>query len=224
MAQTKVDMDDTKTLTGAYVDDDDDNVIVNDQNVSLKSKGCQVIVCTSEDSKAPASAVVDGCVHVHMSVCMCRWCCCLCAFSLCVVLTCRKENTFWMTTGMFPQELILSFPKTLQLSNVTTNTKRGMPTLPVHITRTMCTVHIFRNRHVFFVHCVSAQIDRFGMCKRATNRLRATLQCWYVYVTTTYTQICYVCAYISACLLIYARVSIPCVSRFSPHIVNVSYK
>eukprot|EP00823_Brevimastigomonas_motovehiculus_P008198 TRINITY_DN7479_c0_g1_i1.p1 TRINITY_DN7479_c0_g1~~TRINITY_DN7479_c0_g1_i1.p1 ORF type:complete len:160 (-),score=16.92 TRINITY_DN7479_c0_g1_i1:166-645(-) len=58
-------------------------------NLALKEEGCQVTFSTSSDSRHPASHIIDS-----------------------------DSKTFWMTTGMFPQEFILSFSKPIVITSV----------------------------------------------------------------------------------------------------------
>mmetsp|Transcript_36747 Transcript_36747/g.95147 ORF Transcript_36747/g.95147 Transcript_36747/m.95147 type:complete len:129 (+) Transcript_36747:455-841(+) len=47
------------------------------------------------------------------------------SLGLCVPVAlsnCRHENTFWLTTGLFPQEFIIAMPQTVKLSVVKTYT------------------------------------------------------------------------------------------------------
>ncbi|XP_053929827.1 intraflagellar transport protein 25 homolog isoform X2 [Cuculus canorus] len=54
------------------------------------SAGADVLLATSGDEQHPAASVADG-----------------------------RSETFWMTTGMFPQEFIVGFPKCIKISKVT---------------------------------------------------------------------------------------------------------
>ncbi|XP_061200756.1 intraflagellar transport protein 25 homolog [Neopsephotus bourkii] len=55
----------------------------------LSSAGAALVLATSSDEQHPAESVVDG-----------------------------NSETFWTTTGMFPQELIIGFPKRVKISKV----------------------------------------------------------------------------------------------------------
>ncbi|TNN50244.1 Intraflagellar transport protein 25 [Liparis tanakae] len=57
---------------------------------SLSSAGAKVVVASSSDENHPPENITDG-----------------------------NTNTFWMSTGMFPQELIVRFADSTQLSAVT---------------------------------------------------------------------------------------------------------
>ncbi|XP_058031158.1 intraflagellar transport protein 25 homolog isoform X3 [Ahaetulla prasina] len=56
----------------------------------LSSEGADVILATSSDEIYPAENVIDG-----------------------------RSETFWTTTGMFPQEFIISFHKCVTISKLT---------------------------------------------------------------------------------------------------------
>ncbi|XP_020655301.2 intraflagellar transport protein 25 homolog [Pogona vitticeps] len=56
----------------------------------LRSEGADVILATSSDEKYPPENIIDG-----------------------------RSETFWTTTGMFPQEFIISFPKCVTISKLT---------------------------------------------------------------------------------------------------------
>ncbi|XP_061307161.1 intraflagellar transport protein 25 homolog [Pezoporus flaviventris] len=55
----------------------------------LSSAGAALVLATSSDEQHPAESVVDG-----------------------------NSETFWTTTGMCPQELIIGFPKRVKISKV----------------------------------------------------------------------------------------------------------
>ncbi|XP_041792695.1 intraflagellar transport protein 25 homolog [Chelmon rostratus] len=57
---------------------------------SLSSLGAKVVVATSSDENHPPENITDG-----------------------------NTNTFWMSTGMFPQEFIIRFPEPTKISSVT---------------------------------------------------------------------------------------------------------
>lgn len=59
-------------------------------NSSLGSHGVKVVLATSSDESHPAENIID-----------------------------RNPKTFWMTTGMFPQEFIFRFPEPTQVTAVT---------------------------------------------------------------------------------------------------------
>ncbi|KAJ7332695.1 hypothetical protein JRQ81_014875 [Phrynocephalus forsythii] len=59
-------------------------------NYCLSSEGAEVILATSSDEKYPPENIVDG-----------------------------RSETFWTTTGMFPQEFIISFHKCVTISKLT---------------------------------------------------------------------------------------------------------
>ncbi|XP_006025866.1 intraflagellar transport protein 25 homolog [Alligator sinensis] len=56
----------------------------------LSSEGAEVILATSSDEKYPPENIIDG-----------------------------NSETFWTTTGMFPQEFIISFHKCVRFSKLT---------------------------------------------------------------------------------------------------------
>ncbi|KAL6114386.1 intraflagellar transport protein 25 homolog [Pungitius pungitius] len=57
---------------------------------SLSSLGAEVVVATSSDNNHPPENIIDG-----------------------------NTNTFWMSTGMFPQEFIIRFAQSTPVSAVT---------------------------------------------------------------------------------------------------------
>ncbi|XP_070602070.1 intraflagellar transport protein 25 homolog isoform X2 [Erythrolamprus reginae] len=59
-------------------------------NYCLSSEGADVILATSSDEMYPAENIIDG-----------------------------RSETFWTTTGMFPQEFIISFHKCVTISKLT---------------------------------------------------------------------------------------------------------
>jgi len=63
-------------------------------NLALNEEGAVVLVASSSDSRYPSSNIIDG-----------------------------DEKTFWMTTGMYPQEVIIQFPKAVKLQRIKTVTK-----------------------------------------------------------------------------------------------------
>ncbi|KAJ6662535.1 hypothetical protein lerEdw1_011672 [Lerista edwardsae] len=56
----------------------------------LASEGAEVILATSSDENYPPEYIIDG-----------------------------RSETFWTTTGMFPQEFIISFHKCVQIGKLT---------------------------------------------------------------------------------------------------------
>eukprot|EP00045_Choanoeca_perplexa_P000556 m.14949 g.14949 ORF g.14949 m.14949 type:complete len:139 (-) comp10384_c0_seq1:138-554(-) len=60
-------------------------------NVCLEVDGAQVVLATSSDNAHPPEAVIDG-----------------------------DESTFWVTTGMYPQELIITFPTPMRITSLET--------------------------------------------------------------------------------------------------------
>lgn len=58
-------------------------------NVALASSGAQISLATSSDEKHQPENIIDG-----------------------------NPNTFWATTGLFPQELIVSFQGLMNISSV----------------------------------------------------------------------------------------------------------
>eukprot|EP00163_Fabomonas_tropica_P027139 TRINITY_DN5147_c0_g2_i1.p1 TRINITY_DN5147_c0_g2~~TRINITY_DN5147_c0_g2_i1.p1 ORF type:complete len:135 (+),score=18.48 TRINITY_DN5147_c0_g2_i1:290-694(+) len=67
--------------------------------LATADSGAKVVMATSFDPKHPPAAVIDG-----------------------------KENSFWMTTGMFPQEIVIGFPSVVNMSKVklVTRNVRGL--------------------------------------------------------------------------------------------------
>mmetsp|Transcript_21847 Transcript_21847/g.43347 ORF Transcript_21847/g.43347 Transcript_21847/m.43347 type:complete len:151 (-) Transcript_21847:82-534(-) len=63
-------------------------------NLALASNGVAINTATSSDEQFPASNVLDG-----------------------------NYKTFWLTTGMYPQEFIIAFPKPIQFKTIKTFTK-----------------------------------------------------------------------------------------------------
>lgn len=63
------------------------------QNLALESTGAQVVTASSWDPRHPPDSILDG-----------------------------TEATFWTSTGMFPQELVITFDSVVQLSSVSTKT------------------------------------------------------------------------------------------------------
>ncbi|KAF6023621.1 HSPB11 [Bugula neritina] len=61
-------------------------------NIGLGSAGTTVSLASSSDSNFPPENIIDG-----------------------------KLDTFWLTTGMFPQEFVLSFTSTMAVNNVKLN-------------------------------------------------------------------------------------------------------
>ena len=58
--------------------------------------GASIIMCTSVDERFPPEQMLDG-----------------------------KDSTFWMTTGMFPQEFVLALKKGVNVSKITTLSMNG---------------------------------------------------------------------------------------------------
>ncbi|XP_062874131.1 intraflagellar transport protein 25 homolog [Trichomycterus rosablanca] len=56
-------------------------------NTALSSFGSQVVLATSSDEEHPPENMIDG-----------------------------KTDTFWLSTGMFPQEFIIRFPDNMKIS------------------------------------------------------------------------------------------------------------
>ncbi|XP_060629528.2 intraflagellar transport protein 25 homolog isoform X2 [Anolis sagrei] len=56
----------------------------------LRSEGAEVVLATSSDEKFPPENIIDG-----------------------------RSDTFWMTTGMFPQEFIISLNKCVTINKLT---------------------------------------------------------------------------------------------------------
>uniref|UniRef100_A0A8C3RL24 Intraflagellar transport protein 25 homolog n=1 Tax=Chelydra serpentina TaxID=8475 RepID=A0A8C3RL24_CHESE len=59
-------------------------------DLCLSSGGAEVVLATSSDEKYPPENIIDG-----------------------------SSETFWTTTGMFPQEFIISFHKCVKISKLT---------------------------------------------------------------------------------------------------------
>lgn len=89
---------------------------------SLKAAGAEVVAATSSDPRFPAGAAIDGCVAGAASPC---------PSSPATIsfnnprAVCRDEKTFWLTTGLFPQELVIALPKTQSLTQIRTRTRSG---------------------------------------------------------------------------------------------------
>ncbi|XP_064606938.1 intraflagellar transport protein 25 homolog [Liolophura sinensis] len=62
-------------------------------DVALASAGSQVVLATSHDDKHPPEHIIDG-----------------------------NTDTFWVTTGMFPQEFIVTFTKMMSMKNIELST------------------------------------------------------------------------------------------------------
>jgi len=60
-------------------------------NLALETTGAKVVFASSWDPSHPPEAVIDG-----------------------------SENTFWSTTGMYPQELIITFDSNVTVASVST--------------------------------------------------------------------------------------------------------
>ncbi|XP_076081832.1 intraflagellar transport protein 25 homolog isoform X2 [Mytilus galloprovincialis] len=58
-------------------------------DVALKSAGAQVVLATSSDDKYPPENIIDG-----------------------------DSETFWTTTGLFPQEFVIKFTSMMNMSKV----------------------------------------------------------------------------------------------------------
>ncbi|XP_060629525.2 intraflagellar transport protein 25 homolog isoform X4 [Anolis sagrei] len=72
----------------------------------LRSEGAEVVLATSSDEKFPPENIIDGLLMVlspeeHTK------------------LPTRRSDTFWMTTGMFPQEFIISLNKCVTINKLT---------------------------------------------------------------------------------------------------------
>lgn len=59
-------------------------------DLCLSSRGAEVVLATSSDEKYPPENIIDG-----------------------------SSETFWTTTGMFPQEFVISFHKCVKISKLT---------------------------------------------------------------------------------------------------------
>eukprot|EP00043_Microstomoeca_roanoka_P013471 m.131915 g.131915 ORF g.131915 m.131915 type:complete len:139 (+) comp15761_c0_seq2:240-656(+) len=62
-------------------------------NVCLESEGAHVVLATSWDPQHPPEALIDG-----------------------------DDTKFWATTGMFPQEIVISFPVATRVTSLETKT------------------------------------------------------------------------------------------------------
>ncbi|CAH1243851.1 intraflagellar transport protein 25 homolog [Branchiostoma lanceolatum] len=58
-------------------------------DVALASTGAQVVLATSSDENFPPENIIDG-----------------------------SGSTFWLTTGLFPQEFIISFTNLMNINNI----------------------------------------------------------------------------------------------------------
>ncbi|KAL5017346.1 hypothetical protein ScPMuIL_006935 [Solemya velum] len=58
-------------------------------NVAQKSSGAQVVLATSSDDKFPPENIIDG-----------------------------RQDTFWTSTGLFPQEFVISFASLMNVKKV----------------------------------------------------------------------------------------------------------
>jgi hypothetical protein len=66
------------------------------ENIALQANGSMIISSTCEHSSYPCSNILDG-----------------------------SLNTFWSTTGMYPQEFILKLPEEKTIKKVILTTSRG---------------------------------------------------------------------------------------------------
>lgn len=67
-----------------------DSVVIRMQDIGLSSSGAQIIMVSSQHENFPASNIIDG-----------------------------KSNTFWSTTGLYPQSFILALPNIATIENIT---------------------------------------------------------------------------------------------------------
>ncbi|XP_054689122.1 intraflagellar transport protein 25 homolog isoform X3 [Grus americana] len=74
----------------------------------LSSAGAAVVLATSSDEQHPAENVADGMVTDGKP-----------QVGVLSFFLHRSSETFWTTTGMFPQEFIIGFPKSVKISKVT---------------------------------------------------------------------------------------------------------
>ena len=61
------------------------------------SAGGEILVATSTEGRHPPSSIIDG-----------------------------DERTFWMSTGLFPQELVLALPQQTQVHRVLAHMRKGV--------------------------------------------------------------------------------------------------
>ena len=64
-------------------------------------QGARIIMCTSVDSRFPPEHMLDG-----------------------------KDSSFWMTTGMFPQEFVMALQSNVSISKITTLSMNGEKLIP----------------------------------------------------------------------------------------------
>jgi heat shock protein beta-11 len=72
-------------------------------DMPLVKMGCFISMATSNDTNHPASNVIDG-----------------------------DNSTFWMTTGLFPQVFILTFPSHVEIDSVRLSCFGGFFYLLIH--------------------------------------------------------------------------------------------
>ena len=63
---------------------------------ALDQSGAQICMASSTDPSHPAEHIIDG-----------------------------KESTFWTTTGLYPQEVIIGFGRPVSIRTIKTNTRNG---------------------------------------------------------------------------------------------------
>ena len=105
------------------------------QNLASPSEGALVVLATASDERHPASNILDGCVLTlcrgilvsalrksknHLDSALS-----LHPPSFAMSFERSDEGTFWITTGMFPHEFIVSFPRPVQLFRIKILTKHG---------------------------------------------------------------------------------------------------
>uniref|UniRef100_A0A8C0IUM8 DOC domain-containing protein n=1 Tax=Chelonoidis abingdonii TaxID=106734 RepID=A0A8C0IUM8_CHEAB len=73
-------------------------------DLCLSSQGSEVVLATSNDEKYPPENIIDG-----------------------------SSETFWTTTGMFPQEFIISFHKCVKISKLTIQCYLGKNAMYFHV-------------------------------------------------------------------------------------------
>lgn len=81
-------------------------------NVALASSGAQISLATSSDEKHQPENIIDGWDNSKTWNWRELW---FYKFENKII---RNPNTFWATTGLFPQELIVSFQGLMNISSV----------------------------------------------------------------------------------------------------------
>lgn len=94
---------------------------------SFRSSDKQVVLVSSSDENHPPENIIDGSVLL-LSTTTPTILTTLLEFKTksCFLLPPRNTNTFWMSTGMFPQEFIIRFAETTGITAVTVDSYNGM--------------------------------------------------------------------------------------------------